>query len=193
MRSTLGILTILLLAAQPAAAQAPLALDIRGGAAFPLEELEDVELDTGGGLGATLAWQLQPGFSLYGGWDWTRFTTGEPLGGIDLDVEMTGYNFGVRFERPAHPALGNLRYRVGAGGLVSHIEVEDGDGALVEDSEHGLGFEVEAGLLIPLGMQWSLVPGARFRSLSRDLELVEVEIPVDLRYLQAEVGLQFTF
>lgn len=193
MKNTLGILTILLLAAYPAAAQSPWAVDIRGGAAFPVEELGDVELDTGGGLGATLSWQVQPEFALYGGWDWANFTTGEPLGGVEVDVEMTGYNFGVRFERPAHPALGNLRYRIGAGGLFSHIEVEDDDGELVDDSEHGLGFEVEAGLLIPVGMQWTLVPGARFRSLSRDLELVEVELPVDLRYIQAEVGLQFTF
>ena len=193
MRNTLGILTILLLAAQPVAAQGTWAVDVRGGAAFPVEELGDVELDTGGGLGATLAWQAHPGFALYGGWDWARFPTGEPLAGADLDVEMTGYNFGVRFERPAHPALGNLRYRIGAGGLVSHIEVEDGDGDLVEDSEHGLGFEVEAGLLVPVGMQWSLVPGVRFRTLSRDLELLEVDLPVDLRYVQAEVGVQFVF
>lgn len=193
MRSTLGILTLLLLAAEPMAAQGPWALDVRGWAAFPVEELGDVELDTGGGLGATLSWQVQPEFSLYGGWDWTRFSIGEPLGGADLDMEMTGYNFGVRFERPAHPALGNLRYRIGAGGLLSHIEVEDDAGDLVDDSEHGLGFEVEAGLLIPVGMNWSVVPGARFRSLSRDLELVAVDLPVDLRFIQAEVGIQFTF
>ena len=68
------------------------------------------------------------------------------------------------------------------------IEIENQEGDLIADSGHGLGWEVGAGVAIGVGEKGSLTPGPRYRSLSRDLEFDGVEVPVDLRYVTAELG-----
>lgn len=77
---------------------------------------------------------------------------------------------------------------VDAGAIIDHIEIEDQEGDLVADTEHGPGWEVGAGVAIGVGEKGSLTPGVRFRSLSRDLEFDGGEVPVDLRYVTAELG-----
>jgi hypothetical protein len=169
-------------------------LDLRGAFAMPTADLDDAKLDAGPGFGATLGVAVMPHLHLYGGWDWLHFaSSGASFAGTDLDFEETGYTFGLRFEHPL-TATSRAMYRLEAGGTYKHIEVEDADGELVVDSEHGLGYEFGAGMLLPLGQgNWRLAATIRYRSLDRDFEIGEVTTDASLRYAALEVGVSKRF
>lgn len=190
---------ILLTVAAVALALAPLpaqtqrtTIDLRVATAFPSADLADAVLDAGPGFGATIARRVQPHLHLYGGWDWQHFTADQSFAGSDLDFEETGYTFGLRFEHPWRDAS-RAFYRLEAGGTYKHIEVEDADGDLVVDSKHGLGYELGAGLLVPIGRGWRVAPTLRWRALSRDFEIGNVTTSGDLRYVGLELGLSRRF
>jgi opacity protein-like surface antigen len=79
------------------------------------------------------------------------------------------------------------------GGTYNHIETENSAGDIINDTGHGLGWQLGAGVKIPLSMRVFLTPEVRYRSLSRDIKVGEVSRPVDLNYVSAGVGLSFTF
>lgn len=174
----------------PAAAQSPWAIEVMGGAAFPMETFVGVDLNTGFGGEVDLHYRLLPQLAGYVGWSWHRFTTDQPLAAAEVDVEETGYAFGLRYERPL-----TMRSTIWlrAGGTANHLELEDDDGELIDDTGHGLGWEVGGGLSIPLGTRLLLTPGVRYRALSRDVEIGGVTTSADLRYLTVGAGVVFGF
>jgi opacity protein-like surface antigen len=179
---------LLVLAAAPAAAENfPWTVELRGGAALPTGDLGDSELNTGFGFEGTLGYQVQKHLWAYAGWDWMHFGSD-----ADVDFEETGYAFGVRFVHPLS-AGSDLRYLVRLGGTYDHIEVENADGDLIADSDHGLGWEAGLGLVIPLDDRWDLTPGIRYRSLSGDLAYEQGDVDVDLQYVAIEVGGSYRF
>lgn len=109
-------------------------------------------------------------------------------------TEETGYAYGLRFEYPfmsdreSSPAI-----RIHAGGTYNHLEFENADGDQVADSDHGVGWEPGAGVAFPVGDAWKITPGARFRSLSRDVTVADVTTDVDLRYIAADVAVSWSF
>jgi opacity protein-like surface antigen len=182
---------ILLMTIQNAKAQNNLSLEVRTGADFATEKLGDADLNTGFGFEATLAYRFMPHLSAYAGWGWHKFTADESFAGSDVDFEETGYTFGLQFLHPM--GLSNLDYYIRAGGIYNHIEVENNDGNITADSGHGLGWQAEAGLVFPLNDNWSLKPGVRYRSLSRDIEIENVTTSTDLRYIELGVGISVKF
>jgi opacity protein-like surface antigen len=140
---------------------------------------------------------LQRHLLAYAGWEWHHFATDNLIASQELDVEETGYTFGLRFEHPLRgesSADGSaLGYWLRAGGTVNHIEIENDDGDIVADTDHGLGWEVGGGLTIPLRDRLALTPGVRYRALSRDLALGQTTRSVSLRYVTATVGLTIAF
>jgi hypothetical protein len=168
-------------------------IDLRGAAAAPTGKLGTSELGVGAGLGATLAWRMQPHLHLYGGWDWLRFSADDAFAGVSKpDFEETGYTLGLRFEHPVR-AESRLLYRVEAGGTYKHIELEDSAGDIVANTGHGLGYEVGAGLLLPMGASWHFAPMLRYRALSRDFRIGSVATPANLRYAGLELGIARRF
>lgn len=164
-------------------------VEIGGDAAFATQNLGAADLGMGFGFEAAVAYRFMPHLSAYAGWGWHHFTAEGFLAGVDMDAEETGYTFGLEF---AHPlGASPLGYFVQAGGLYDHIEFEGGDHAM--DTGHGLGWQLGAGLVAPLGAKWRLMPGVRYRSLSRDLEIGNVTTDLDLTYLTVRVGLSRTF
>ncbi len=117
-----------------------------------------------------------------------RFAADDSFAGQEPDFEETGYTFGVRFQHPLGAASRTM-YRFEAGGTYKHLESEDEAGDVTIDTGHGLGFEVGAGLLLPLGGSWKLAPTLRYRALSRNFTLGDVTTPGDLRYVALEIGL----
>lgn len=171
----------------PAAAQSPFGFELRGGPAFATQDLGDAALDLGLGFEGSLSFWPMPHTAVYAGWDWHRFVVSETsFLGEDIDVEETGYAFGVRFEHPIG-GPGSTAVALRAGGIWNHIEVEDDAGDLVADSGHGLGWEAMAGFAVPV-KGWHVVPSMRFRTLSRDLEVGGAATAVDLTYFAVEVG-----
>ncbi len=113
--------------------------------------------------------------------------------GGELDVEETGYVLGLRFEHPLRGEVDFPKLRLQAGGTYKHIEIEDEEGDLILDSDHGLGWEGGAGLVMSIGERWTVTPGVRVRSLSRELDLGMGEQSMDPRYVAFELGAAWTF
>jgi opacity protein-like surface antigen len=166
-------------------------LEFRGGADYATQDLGDADLDFGIGFEGTMAYSFMPHTAGYIGWSWNHFNTGQSFAGADVDFEETGYTFGLQFVHP----LGDtqLSYLVRAGGLFNHIEAENQDGDIIGDSEHGLGWQVGAGLMIPLGSNWSLTPSVRYRSLPSDIEIGATTTAVDLNYISIGIGMTRSF
>jgi hypothetical protein len=177
-----------LLAPMSLAAQGRVSLELRGGAAFPTENLADAELDTGLGFEATIAYHFVERLAVYGGWGWRHFSSDASFAGTDLDFEETGYVAGLRFRQPFGSAR-RVALQLHGGALYDHIEVEDADGDLVTDTGHGLGWEAGAALVFGFGNGWELTPGVKYRSLARDFEIANVTTEGNLRYVAAEIGI----
>jgi hypothetical protein len=171
-------------------AQSRWTLEASTDAAFPTEKVGNADLRTGLGFEISGRYRIQPHLAVYAGWDWHHFSTDEPLAGQKMDIEDTGYAFGLRFDHPlVSSTAGWLRF----GGTANHIELESARGDLVGDSGHGLGWEAGGGLSVPIGRRLSLTPGVRYRALSRDVEIGNVATPTDLRYFTVGMGLVIAF
>jgi len=147
--------------------------------------------ENGFGLGATLHLRLQPHLFAYGGWDWMRYQAIEEIAGPDVDLEETGYALGLRFEHPFGDS--DVRWWARGGALIHHFEFENDAGEILDDTGHGLGWEGGAGVTLPLGSTWSLTPGIRYRSVTREAELLNVTRDVELQAVTLEIGIRRSF
>ena len=186
---------VLLLAAGPALAQeSPFELELRAGAAFTTQEVEDESLGNGLGGEATFAYWFTRRLALYGGWGWHRFAPDRSFAGTDADIEQTGYVYGLRFEYPfIIGRASSPRLRLHAGATYEHLEIEGGDGDLVGDSDHGVGWEAGAGVAFPVNDSWKVTPGVRYRALSRDVTAGDAATDVDLQYVATEIAVSWSF
>ncbi len=185
-----GLLAVF--ASAPAAAQGYWGVEFRGGADFATQDLADAQLGTGIGLEGTLTYRFMPHLAAYAGWGWQHFSSdNDSFAGAEVDVEETGYTFGLQFVHPLGSAP--VGYFVRGGGVYDHLEIENGDGDITADSGHGLGWQVEAGLSVPMGTRWMLMPGVRYRALAREIEIGSVRTDVDLNYITVGVGIARTF
>jgi opacity protein-like surface antigen len=173
-------------------AQPRWSLEIPVGVAMPTASPAGTDLGLGAGAEARVSYRFMPHLSAYGGWDWHRFQSDESFAGPDVDIEETGYVFGLGFEHPIGledgPAI-VLRL----GGTYNHLEVENSLGDLTDDSGHGLGWEAGAGVSFGLTENWRITPGARFRSSEREFERGGETIPGTIRYVAFEVGFSRVF
>lgn len=178
-------------AATPADAQDRWGIDVHatGGIATQDDIRDDHE--NGFGFGATVQYRVLPHAYLYGGWDWTRYQALDAIAGPDVDLEETGYALGARFEHPI--GTSTTAWWVRAGALYNHFELEDESGDLLDDSGHGLGWEGGAGFAFSVGDGWSVTPGVRYRSVSRDVEIDGLETEIELQAVALEIGLRRRF
>lgn len=175
---------------QSALAQDRLSFEFRPGVSLATKDLGDANLKTGFGFEGTFAYRFMPHLSVYAGWGWNKFGSDQEINGTSLDFEETGYTYGLQFIHPIGDSKVDLLIR--GGGLANHIEVEQGDD-IIADSGHGFGWQLGAGLVIPLAEKWNLMPSVRYRSLSGDIEIETTTTSVDLNYISAGVGISRTF
>jgi len=163
--------------------------EFRPGISFPTEDLGESNIETGFGFELTVGYRLMEHLHAYAGWGYNTFSIEDS----DVDYDETGYTFGLQFIHPLGTSE-DLSYLLRAGAIYNHLELENGDGDLIDDSGHGLGWQIEAGLDYVLGDNWSLRPSIRYRSLSRDLEVIQNQnINVDLNYLSFGLGVTKSF
>lgn len=110
-----------------------------------------------------------------------------------MNIEETGYSFGLRFEHPFTGEDSGTAWWTRAGGTVAHLEFEDDDGEVVAETGHGLGWEVAGGIAHGFRTGWTVNSGVRYRSLSRDVVIGTATTTVDLRYVAFEVGIARRF
>jgi hypothetical protein len=187
-RFAVAFLALVILAGR-AEAQRPVTLDLRGGAAFPTQDLGDAELKTGAGFELNVLVRVLPHLGVYGGWNWYSFVMDRPFRGTKYDVEDTGYNFGLQFR---HPMLSRVDGFVQAGGIYKHLEFENAAGDIIADTGHELGWEVGGGLAIAVTPSLAITPGVRYRTFAADVAIGPVTTPVDMSYVAAEIGLAWT-
>ncbi len=161
--------------------------ELSGGASLAPRDLGDADLRTGLGFEGILHYRFMPHMGVYTGWGWNKFTSDASFAGSKMDFEETGYVFGLQFKHPI--ASSAVSYYVRAGGLYNHIEVENTEGDIIGDTGHGFGWQAAGGVDLPLGRNWSITPGVKFNSLSRDVSIEEVTTKLDLNYIQLRVGI----
>jgi hypothetical protein len=186
-----ALAVIILFAFNPLQAQERWSLEMRTGIASAVKALGDTDLSNGFGFEGTIAYRFMPHLSAYAGWGWNQFSANRSFAGADVDFEETGYTFGLQFIHPVGQS--NLNYLVRAGGLFKHIETENKKGGIVDDSGHGLGWQIETGLVIPISSKVQLMPSLCYRSLSREIGIASVNTPVDLNYLSTGIGVSWSF
>lgn len=172
-------------------AQKNWSLEFRPGVDYATQDIADADLGIGFGAELTITYRFMPHFAAYVGWSYNNFAVDQSFAGTDASFEETGYTFGFQFIHPIGES--EIKYLVRAGGTYNHIEVENNDGDIIIDSRHGLGWQAEAGLIIPLSDKFSLLPSVRYRSLNRDVEINNVSTSVDLNYVSFGVGLSWSF
>jgi hypothetical protein len=164
--------------------------ELNGGPAFPTKEfVEGIRI--GFGFEGTFQYRFMPHTSVYGGWGANWLSTESTNSENNMDYEETGYVLGLDFRHPIGDT--KLSYYVRAGALYNHIEIENPDGDILDDSGHGPGFQLAAGLDISLGSGWSLTPGFKFNYLSRETSLGGITKQLDYQYLSARVGIMKKF
>lgn len=186
-----ALATVAVLDADPASAQDRWAFDIHATAGVATQDDTRDTSETGFGLGVTFQVPLQQHLFAYGGWDWTRYSALEEIAGPDVDLEETGYALGLRFEHPFGDS--DVRWWARGGALIHHFEFENDAGEILDDTGHGLGWEGGAGVAVPLGSAWSLTPGVRYRSVTREAELLNTTIDVELQAVTFELGIRRSF
>lgn len=167
-------------------------LEFRASGSIATQDAARDTHENGIGFEATVQYRLLEHLSAYAGWDWTHYQALEAIAGPDMDLEETGYLFGLRFEhsiRQGRP----LAYWVRSAATVKHLELENDEGDIVDDSGHGLGWEVGAGLAVPFATGWSATPGIHYRTLSRDLDVGTQTFPVELQSVSLEIGIARRF
>lgn len=188
---SLAFIVLMLFVSNITVAQDKFSIALGGGINLPTQDLGDADLDTGFGFEGTIAYSFLPHLSVYTGWGWNKFSSGNSFAGGDTDFEETGYTFGLRFQHPLSST--NLDYILGIGGVYNHIEIEDNKGNNIADSGHDFGWQADAGISLPLSDRLAIVPGVRFRYLQQDIEIEENTFDADLQYLALTAAIKWFF
>lgn len=184
------MLIMALFMAQVAKAQGKLNVTFRPSANFPVKDLGPTELKNGGGYEFNFSYRFISPLSVYAGWGWSSFSPKESGNGVS-HYEENGTRFGLQFIHPVREGS-KINMHLSAGGVGHHIESENEDGDVIDDSGHGVGWEAEVGLSIPLNKRWQIVPGIRYHSLSRKMMIGTTQEEVDLNYISIGVGVSWT-
>jgi opacity protein-like surface antigen len=165
--------------------------EFRPGVNFPTDNVAGIEVKTGFGFEATIAYEVIPHLEAYAGWGWNQFRGDSGFGASNLDVEETGYSFGFQFIHPI--ANSSLSYTLRSGVVYNHLEFEDQRGNTVVDSGHGFGWQVGGGLDWEVGNNFYLRPGIRYRALTRDLKMEIGNMEAKLNYFSIGLALAKRF
>ncbi len=165
--------------------------ELNAGVSFATKDLGDANLKTAFGSEFMFHYEFMPHMGSYLGWGYHKFAAETSFAGNKLDFEETGYTFGLQFKHPISNS--SLAYYVRAGGIYNHIEIENEDGDIVENTGHGLGWQIAAGIDIPLSSNWSLRPSIKYSALSRESEMAGIKTPLDLNYVSVRIGITKKF
>lgn len=185
------ILSVIMSATSPAQEKdKKFAFELNGGPSVPTKEfVEGIKI--GFGFECTFHYKFLPHTGFYGGWGANWLSTEPTTAGNNMDYEETGYVLGLEFRHPIGDS--GMAYYLRAGALYNHIETENAGGDILDDTKHGPGFQLAGGLEFNLGKNWSLTPGLKFNSLSRDTEVDGTTKKLDYQYISARVGIAKKF
>jgi len=167
--------------------QTKIGFELNGGFSLPNGKINGTTVYPGVGFEALVHYRISADFNLFGGWGLNSLPSTSSFAGDDIVFEETGYVFGLQYSRQF--ANSSLGYFIRGGALINHIELENTSGDIIADSQHGLGTQIAAGFIIPLRSNWSINPGLKFSSLTRDIEIEGVTHQVKDDYTSVRVGI----
>jgi len=170
----------------------PLLLEVRGGAWIPTADLvgaQGFEGEASADVSFGVHFMLRSGVVSYvAGFSEHRFGCTQVQCGEPVDFVSTAWDLGVRV---------NLRrtgivpwVSLGATAAVFDARVDTGDVVVSEGSDLGWGYEVGAGVLVPLGGPFLVNPGVRYGRSDADFVGPGT---LETRYIIADVGLVLAF
>jgi Outer membrane protein beta-barrel domain len=172
-------------------AQKKWSFELRPGINFATKKLGDASLKTDFGFEGAFAYKFMPHLAAYAGWSWNKFAADKSFIGNNVDFEETGYCYGLQFIHPIKNT--KISYMIKGGGTYNHIETENSAGQIINDTGHGSGWQLGAGIAVPIGKRWQLTPELRYRSLARNIKTDAANTPVELNYVSAGIGLSVSF
>jgi len=167
-----------------------LGFELSGGPSFATNEFVE-GLRMGFGFEGTFHYRILSNAGIYAGWGYNSFSTETSSSEANRDYEETGYVLGLQFAYPSDGGI--LSYFLRLGALYNHIEIENDNGDILNDTGHGLGFQLAGGINIRLGSGWSLTPGFKYNSLSDKTEFEGTSMQLDYRYISARIGIMRRF
>ena len=184
---TLALTTLLTLTSYSQEKENKFGFELSGGPSLATRELAESKLEKGLGFEGILHYRFMPHTGAYAGWGWNRFSAESSFAGNNTDFEETGYVIGLQFKHPIDGLLSSYYLRAGA--LYNHIEIENNNGDIIGDTGHGWGFQLAAGVDIPLGSKWSLTPGVKYNAISGSADIEEMPFSMDYHYLNVRIGI----
>lgn len=181
----LSIITFSLSAQEP-----KFSFEFNTGASYATRTLGGSDLNIGGGFEGIFQYKIMPHIDVLAGWGWNKFSADNSFAGSDIDFEETGYIFGLQFQHPL--MTGDIDYFIRANGLYNHLELENTDGDIIEDTGHGLGWQLAGGLALPITEKFTLTPGIKFNALTRDLETATYSKTLTEHYFSLRVGINIS-
>ena len=160
--------------------------ELNGGASLATKELSNTSLNAGGGFELLLHYRFITHLGVYAGWGWNKLSADNSFAGDDVCFEETGYVFGLQFMHPIGDSP--FSYYARGGGLYNHLETENAEGDIINDTGHGLGFQLASGINYYLGKNWNLTGGVKFNSLSRDSDFEGVSKSLNYQYISFRIG-----
>ena len=155
---------------------------------FTIENFGETKLDTGFGFEVAVSYKFMSHLGAYVGWGYNTFQTKDDI----TNFNEIGYTFGFQFIQPIKEDS-KFSYLIRAGGIYNHIQIENSNGDLVQDTGHGLGYEFGVGLDYRFLESWSLRPQVGYRALSRNIKVLNTVVNVNLNYLAFGLGISRTF
>jgi hypothetical protein len=157
--------------------------ELNSGPSFPVAELNNTKLNTGFGFEGLFHYRFMPHAGVFAGWGWNRLAADQSFAGDDMCFEETGYILGLQFMHPISDS--RFSYYLRAAGLYNHIETENADGQIINDSQHGFGYQFGGGINYSLPKNWSLNVGLKYNSLILDSEFENITETLDYKYISA--------
>jgi len=160
--------------------------ELSSGLSVATNKLSDAKLKPGMGFEGIFHYRFMPCIGIYAGWGWNRFSSENSFAGENADFEETGYVAGLQIKQKHENSPFSLYLRGGL--LYNHIEIENEEGDIINDSKHGYGWQIAGGVDIKLSEKCSLTPGVKFNSLTRNIYFEGVTRELNQNYLSFRIG-----
>ncbi len=193
-KSLIALVFILLLVVQVGAQEKEMSrfsFEFASGIVVPTKKINDSNFDVGLGFDGLFLYRVISKWGVFAGWGWNKMEVEESYVGKGVCYDETGYVFGIQYSNRVGKKP--LSYYLRGGGLHKHIEIEKSDGEIIDDTGHGLGWQVGGGILYSLNKKWGLTTGVNYSSLVRETDLIGSEKEINYKYVSLKIGLIYCF
>lgn len=161
--------------------------ELNSGVSMATNKLSETTPNPGFGFEGVFHYRFLPHLGVYAGWGLNRLGAEESFAGNDVCFEETGYIFGLQYKHPFGSS--SFDYYLRLAGLYSHIETENSDGDVFNDTGHGFGWQAAGGIEIPIGNKWGFTPGIKFNALTRESVFEGVTKRLNHNYISLRIGI----